>query len=158
KPGTKTDIPVIGVDFMPTLAEIASAEIPRDQPVDGISFLPILKGGDINGERPLFFHFPLYLGGGKDKVLPSFNGQKDYWRAVPSTTIISGEWKLIYYYEYGKFELFNLKYDISEQNDLSSDRPEIASDLLEKLNSWTKEVNAPIPSVTNNKFQSLKQN
>ncbi|HOU03613.1 MAG TPA: sulfatase [Bacteroidales bacterium] len=158
KPGTKTDCPVIGVDFMPTLAEIAGAEKPRNQPVDGISFLPLLRGEHLDTERPIFFHFPLYLGGGKAAILPAYNGKKNYWRAVPSTTIISGNWKLIYYYEYDNYELFNLKDDISEQNDLSSEKPEIEYVLLEKLNNWIKEVNAPVPSVINDKFQPLKQN
>ena len=62
KPGSKTDVPVIGIDFIPTLAEIASAELPKNQPVDGISFLPLLKGEQFDSERPIFFHFPLYLG------------------------------------------------------------------------------------------------
>jgi hypothetical protein len=62
-------------------------------------------------------------------VLPSFTGKENYWRAVPSITVISGDWKLIYYYEYERYELFNLKEDISEQNDLSAQRTGIALDL-----------------------------
>jgi arylsulfatase A-like enzyme len=154
KPGSKTDIPVTGVDFMPTLAEIASSELPQTQPVDGISVLPILKGEKFNKERSIFFHFPLYLRSGSIGVgvLPTFNGQENYWHAVPSTTIISGDWKLIYYYEYGRYELFNLNLDISEQNDLSSQKPEIATRLLNELNAWAKEVHAPIPTILNDKF------
>jgi arylsulfatase A-like enzyme len=114
KPGSQTDIPVTGVDFMPTFAEMASAELPQNQPVDGESFLPVLKGEPFNWERPLFFHFPLYLGGSVP-VLPSFDGEENYWRAVPSSIIMAGDWKLIYYYEYERYELFNLKEDISEQ-------------------------------------------
>jgi hypothetical protein len=120
--------------------------------------LPVLKGEQFNAERPIFFHFPLYLGGGKDVILPSFNGKPNYWRAVPSTTIISGDWKLIKYYEYDSYELYNLKDDISEQNDLSLEKTEIASRLLEKLNNWTRVVNAPVPSVVNDNIQTLTQN
>ncbi len=150
EPGSKTDIPINGVDFMPTLAEIASVGLPTKQPVDGISFLPLLKGGQFPDDRPIFFHFPLYLGGSKkDKVLPAFSGEGNYWRAVPSSTIISGDWKLIYYYEYDSFELFNLKNDISEQNNLASVKPEVANSLLEKLNAWVQDVDAPVPSVLN---------
>lgn len=148
KPGSQTDIPVIGVDFMPTFAEIASAELPRNQPVDGESFVPLLKGEPFNRERPLFFHFPLYLGG-SGAVLPSFDGEKYYWRAVPCTVIMQDDWKLIYYYEYERYELFNLKEDISEQNDLSASETGIAMKLLETLRKWVTDVNAPIPSVLN---------
>lgn len=154
KPGSKNDTPVIGVDFMPTLAEIASAELPKKQPVDGVSFLPILKGEQFNKERSIFFHYPLYLRSGSIGigVLPTFDGQKNYWHAVPSSTIISGNWKLIYYYEYDRYELFNLKEDISEQNDLSSQKPEIETRLLNDLHAWVKDVNAPIPTILNDNF------
>jgi arylsulfatase A-like enzyme len=148
-PGSQTDVPVNGVDFMPTFASIASAKLPVNQPVDGVSFLPLLTGGQLDRDRSMFFHFPLYLGGGKDAVLPAYDGQQNYWRAVPSSTIISGDWKLIYYYEYDRYELFNLKDDISEQHDLSSKMPEIENKLLDELNTWTDDVRAPIPSVPN---------
>lgn len=88
-------------------------------------------------------------------VLPSFTGKENYWRAVSSTTIISGDWKLIYYYEYERYELFNLKEDISEQNDLSAQRTGIALDLLQKLKNWTKNVNAPVPVVLNERPKSI---
>jgi len=151
KPGSETNVPANGIDLMPTFAEIASAELPQNQPVDGVSLLPILKGETFERENPLFFHFPLYLGGGKDiAVLSAIDGQENYWRAVPSTTVISGDWKLIYYYEYERYELFNLKDDISEENDLSSKNTKIAIQLLEKLKNWTRNVHAPIPAVLNN--------
>lgn len=150
EPGTSTDLPVNGVDFMPTFAEIASAELPEKQAVDGTSILPLLKGDSFNADRSMFFHFPLYIGsGGEDKVLPSYTGKENYWRAVPLTVVIKGDWKLIYYYEYENFELYNLKEDISESQDLSSSHSDKARELLVELRTWTKEVNAPIPVVEN---------
>ena len=134
---------------MPTFAKIASAQLPVGQPVDGVSFLHLLRGEQLERENPYFFHFPLYLGGSKDAVLPARDGQENYWRAVPSTTMISGDWKLICYYEYDRYELFNLKEDISEQHDLSATKPEIGKKLLDELQAWTDEVRAPIPSVAN---------
>ena len=63
--------------------------------------------------------------------------------------MIKDDWKLIYYYEYENFELYNLKEDISESLDLSSSHSDIARELLMELRTWTKEVNAPIPVVEN---------
>ena len=48
-----------------------------------------------------------------------------------------------------RYELFNLKDDISEQNDMSTTRPEIGNKLLDELNRWTEDVQAPIPSIFN---------
>jgi hypothetical protein len=64
--------------------------------------------------------------------------------------LIKGDWKLIYYYEYEKFELYNLKEDISESKDLSTIHPDLASELLNELWEWEWEVNAPVPQVENN--------
>lgn len=149
-PGTQTDIPVNGVDFMPTFAEIAGAPLAQNQPVDGLSFLPVLKNDSFDSDRPIYFHFPLYIGGGgPDKVLPAYDGTPNYWRGVPSTTVLSGDWKLIYYYEYEMVELYNLKNDISEQNDLSQINPEKAKEMLGQLQAWVSEVDAPVPNVLN---------
>ena len=148
--GSKSDIPINGVDFMPTFAEVSSTELPQKQPVDGTSFVPILKNEPFDSERPIFFHFPLYIGsGGTDKVLPAFDGTPNYWRGVPSTTMLSGDWKLIYYYEYESFELYNIKQDISEQNDLSKIEIDVANKLLQQLHNWVKEVDASVPVVLN---------
>lgn len=150
KAGSVTDTPVNSVDLMPTFAEITTAPSPESQPVDGISLLPILQGKPLDTKRPVYFHFPLYLGGSKkDKVLPSYDGEQHYWRAVPSSTLISGEWKLIYYDEYENYELFNIKKDISEQKNLAKEKPDIAVDLLKKMTKWREEVKAPVPSVEN---------
>jgi arylsulfatase A-like enzyme len=141
---------VNGVDFMPTFAEIAAAKLPVEQPVDGKSILPLLKGDSFNADQSMFFHFPLYIGsGGEDKILPSYTGKENYWRAVPLTVVIKGDWKLIYYYEYERFELYNLKDDISESLDLSSSNSAKANELLDELEVWVGEVNAPIPQVEN---------
>ncbi len=42
--GKKNDDLIDFSDFMPTLAEIAGGSIPKDTPVDGISFLPQIQG------------------------------------------------------------------------------------------------------------------
>jgi len=64
--------------------------------------------------------------------------------------MLSGDWKLIYYYEYETYELYNLKDDISEKNNLATIETKIADKMLKKLKNWVKEVDAPVPSVLNN--------
>ncbi len=150
--GTETDMPVIGIDMMPTFAEMASAPLPQSQPVDGESIVPVLKGENsehLRG-RSIYFHFPLYLGGAP--ILPTYQGDEGYWRAVPSSVIIRGDWKLIHYYEYDSTELFNLKTDISEQNNLASKRTEVKERLMKDLRSWIERVDAPVPKVENENF------
>ena len=102
-----------------------------------------------------FFHFPLYLGG---SPLPSYDGEPNYWRAVPSTTVIKGAWKLIKYYEYDNYELFNLNRDISEEYNLAGLYPAIENMLLTEIEHWNREVNAPIPYLPTDKFIAKKGN
>lgn len=148
EPASETCIPVSGIDLMPTFAEIANVPLPKDQPVDGVSLMPVFRGEqspDI-AHRSMFFHFPLYLGGGgPDKVLPTYDGRENYWRAVPLSVIIKGNWKLIHYYEYGSTELYNLKTDISETTDLTEAKPEVVRELESELHRWIEDVNAPVP-------------
>jgi arylsulfatase A-like enzyme len=150
KPGSTSDVPVTGIDFMPTFAAMAGASLPDQQPVDGRSIVPLLKDQSFDVDRPLFFHFPLYLGGGgADQVLPTYTGVPDYWRAVPLSVIMKHQWKLIYYYEYDRYELYNLEHDISESVDLSVTHRSMAEQLLGELQSWVRAVEAPVPAVLN---------
>ena len=59
KPGSSCDTPLTSVDILPTFAEIAGAQLPKNQPVDGRSFLPLLKGKKVLDERAIFWHYPL---------------------------------------------------------------------------------------------------
>jgi arylsulfatase A-like enzyme len=156
KPGSVSEIPVNGIDLIPTFAEMVGIPPPDSQPVDGLSILPILKGKSeqFNVNRSLFFHFPLYLGGNWiDSVLPVYGGSPEkYWRAVPLSVIMKGDYKLIYYYEYENYELYNLHDDIGENNDLSDALPELSQALLEELMQWVKDVNAPVPNILNPHF------
>ena len=147
----ETDVPVIGVDIFPTLAEISGASPAPMQPQDGVSILPLLKGEEIE-ERSIFWHFPLYLTGSEDKCLPVYGSDEIHWRAVPSSVIMKGDWKLIYYYEYDDFELFNLAEDVGESKDLGGEQKYVANALLAKLRTWVKAVHAPVPLIPNPKF------
>ena len=60
----------------------------------------------------------------------------------PGGAIREGEYKLLEYFENGTVQLFNLKDDIGEQNDLSKIKVEKTKELKEKLHQWRKDINA----------------
>jgi arylsulfatase A-like enzyme len=139
KAGVTCDEPIISVDLYPTLLELAGAK-PRDGYVlDGTSITPMLfgNGGRAQGQarKPLYWHFPGYLGAGKDG-----------WRTTPAGAIRSGDWKLIEFFETGKTELYNLADDIGEKTNLAAKMPERAKQLHDELIAWRKSVNAPMPA------------
>jgi arylsulfatase A-like enzyme len=142
KPETTSDEVVIGIDFYPTLVELAGGD-PAKYQTDGESLNPILfEKGDLDRES-IFWHFPAYL--------QSYKGIKNPddltrgWRAVPSSAIRKGDWKLIQDFEDGSLQLYNLSDDISESNNLAASRPDKRNELLADLKQWQKETNALIP-------------
>lgn len=146
KAGTETDTPVTGIDFYPTLLEVAEIEKPLNGQVDGRSFVPLLLG-KTTPSRDIFWHFPGYL--------EAYKGDKrntDPFRTRPASVIRSGDFKLHQFYEDGRIELYNIKNDIGESTDLSRQNPEKSKELLAKLEAWKKSVNAPIPHQLNPGF------
>jgi arylsulfatase A-like enzyme len=57
-----------------------------------------------------------------------------------------GDWKLIEFFEDNKIELYNLREDIGETNNLVSSHSKKAEELQKLLNKWRKSVNAQVPS------------
>jgi arylsulfatase A-like enzyme len=135
--GKETDKAIISVDLLPTLLDLTKSAPPKDQPLDGTSLLPLFVSGGQSGlpERAIFWHFPGYLGQGANA-----------WRTTPASAIRSGDWKLIEFLEDGKLELYDLSSDIGEKKNLAKDQPEKAKALLAQLQTWRKEVNAPMPT------------
>ncbi|MFC1725462.1 sulfatase [candidate division KSB1 bacterium] len=143
KPDSKCDEPVIGTDLFPTFLEIAGCEIPDEKILDGKSIVPLLKGEKELEREALFWHFPAYLEGKAD-------GARDpYFRTRPCGAVRKGDWKLIEYFEDGDLELYNLKDDIGETENLTLKMPEKVDELFKLMVEWRRSVNAPVPKEKN---------
>ncbi|GAA5508706.1 sulfatase [Novipirellula caenicola] len=143
--GSSTDTPVIGMDFYPTMLELAGLPLRPEQHVDGVSLVPVLKGDSI-ADRDLFWHYPHYGNQGGE----------------PSSIIRSKDWKLIHYYEDGRNELYNLANDESEQTDVATKHPERVAEMSKRLEGWLAETGAKIPQpdprFTQAKFDAKMKN
>jgi arylsulfatase A-like enzyme len=129
KAGSVCHEPVISTDFYPTMLEIAELSPKPEQHRDGMSLVPLLKGADSLGRDAIYWHFPLY----------HFNG------GTPCSAMRAGDYKLIEYFEDYSVELYNLRNDIGEKNDLSKTNPAKAEQLREMLHRWRQDANAQIP-------------
>lgn len=123
--GKKNHTPVSGVDFYPTILELTGLALRSHEHVDGISLLPLLRDKTIS-QRPLYWHYPHYGNQGGD----------------PNSIIREGKWKLIHYWEDDTNELYNLDDDISEQNNVVAQHPDITNQMEKKLIDWLGSVNA----------------
>lgn len=144
KPGTTSSLPVTGVDFYPTFVKIANGKPASD--LDGKDLFSLLRKKEYN--RDLYWHFPAYL--------QSYKKSGKEWRATPYSSIRSGDWKLIYYYEDKSVELFNLKDDLSEEHDLSRIHSDKRKELYVKLMDWLLKTQAPIPTELNPDYVAVK--
>lgn len=123
-----SDVPVISVDFYPTILDMIGISYdPNDFVLDGKSIAPLVTGDGSHEKRAIYWHFPHY----------SNHGQQS-----PCGVIRYGDYKLIEYYENFNVQLFNLKNDPGEQNDLAETEPEKANELREMLHEWRKDVDA----------------
>jgi len=128
--GGSCGVPVSGIDFFPTLLEMAGVGTSLPRTVDGRSMVPLLKNSGRFKERDLYWHYPHYSNqGGK-----------------PSGAVRSGDYKLIEFYEDGRTELYNLKQDPGEKDNRAEREPKRAAAMKKKLAAWRESVRAVMPS------------
>jgi len=130
KPGSISDEIVISNDFYPTLLEMASLPTSSYQHTDGVSLVPLLKGQKTLQREAIYWHYPHFHCFGE----------------TPASAIRVGDYKLIEHYDGGKIELYNLKNDIGERDDLFLKEPLVAVELKEMLHKWLKSVDAEMPT------------
>ncbi|PHN02684.1 aryl-sulfate sulfohydrolase [Flavilitoribacter nigricans DSM 23189 = NBRC 102662] len=144
--GRKSDAPVTLMDVYPTVLDLLDLEKPADKLLDGISLKDHILEGDAIAERPLYWHFPIYLQAyrkGEDQSRDSL------FRTRPGTVMRLGNWKLHEYFEDGALELYNLEDDLGETNDLSATNPEKAAELHQMMQTWRESTQAPVPTELN---------
>ena len=135
RPGTKCDKYLMIEDFYPSILEMAGiggGSLPDT--VDGVSFVPLLLGtGDPSRGRALIWNFPNIWGNDG----PGIN---------LNCAIRKGAWKLVYYYETGKKELFRIPDDIGEKQNLADRYPARVRRLSLELGRYLRSVGADRPS------------
>lgn len=133
-PNRTNSTPVISIDYMPTLIDLAQLNVDKKvlKGIDGVDIKPLLisENGKLK-RKSIFWHYPHYHTEG----------------ATPYSAVRSGDWKLIHTIETNSYELFNLKTDISESNNLIDTEPAIAAKLKKELEDWKKKMGAQMPTV-----------
>jgi arylsulfatase A-like enzyme len=141
------------LDIYPTILEAAGLKGylrgRNSLSLDGISLLTHLTKNKKVSERPLFWHFPIYL---QAYLSKGHETRDSLFRTRPGSVVRLGDWKLHQYFEDGGLELYNLKEDIGEKTNLVETYPEKAADLLRILEEWRATTNAPVPTRLNPEF------
>ena len=130
--GSTCSEPVTSVDIFPTFLEILDLKNKVPNTIDGLSLLPLLRqSGSLNREA-IYWHYPHYHSSS----------------IGPGGAVRMGDYKLIEWFDEtisglaNRFELYNLKRDIAEQNNLSKKMPRKTEQLTKLLANWRKKVGA----------------
>jgi arylsulfatase A-like enzyme len=129
KPGLVCSVPVTTPDFYPTFLELSGLPTMPEQHVDGVSLAPLLQGAEELDREAIYWHFPHYGNQG----------------GTPGCSIRAGDYKLIEFFEDSRLELYNLRLDQGEQNNLTDSEPDQARRLHKLLLQWRESVEAKIP-------------
>ena len=145
KAGSVCRQPVSSIDFYPTILGITglTGDPKHNADMDGLSLVPLLKKPTAKLNRDvLYWHYPHY-----------------YPTTSPVSSIRQDDWKLLEYFpapasgdasrgggEDKRIELYNLRKDIGEENNLAERMPEKAEQLHKRLDAWRKAVDAQVPT------------
>jgi len=135
KPGSTTDVPVIGSDFFTTVCAITDTPLPKDRVIDGGNLLAAIDSKAVERARPLYWRCAIAPGPMK-------------------TAMRIGDWKIVADEKLTNFELYNIQADPAEKADLASAEPTKLEEMktaLQKLNTeiesegpdWWKKSPAP---------------
>ncbi len=126
-PGAVSDDIVGHIDLYPTVLDLIGLPKPAEQPMDGVSLAPVLLGKGPLPRTTFFNYFP---------YRPNEGG----------VTVRSGDFKLIRWFEAGvPRELYNLRDDIGETQNLAEAQPEKAKELDALIDGFLTATGALVP-------------
>lgn len=136
KGSTVNDNRVIIEDFYPTILEMAGIKGYKTvQKIDGKSFVDLLKKPSKKCDRVAVWHYPNRWGETTDKS----EGYGAY------SSIMKGDYHLIYFWENQEHRLYNIREDIGKQNNLAAVMPELVELLSKELTDSLKGYDAQCP-------------
>ena len=126
KAGAKTDRAIVGTDFFPTFLDIAGLPLRPKEHLDGESFAPVIKG-DLGylRKQPIYWYY---------------DGAKIGTGNTAMAAMLDGDIKLVQFVYENKYELYNIREDIGEHHDLSSEKPASVNAMKLALGQWEEKV------------------
>ncbi len=118
---------VSGVDWLPTVCKLAGVKIPDSHKLDGEDVSDMLQGQSRPRSKPLMWEWRFRVFG-------------EPFHYSPMLAIRDGDWKLLMNPDRSRVELYEIKKDLTQLNNVAEHHPDIVARLSEKLLAWQKEL------------------
>ncbi len=125
KPGSESDEPIVGSDIFTTVCDIVGIPVPTDRTIDGASMLSAFAGKPIERQLPMYWRY--------------------HGAPGPKIAMREGDWKILASAELDQFELYNLKEDLQEANDLVAQEPRRFEAMKQALLQLNAQIEAEGP-------------
>ncbi|MBD8488256.1 sulfatase-like hydrolase/transferase [Echinicola sp. CAU 1574] len=129
RPGSLMESTVHATDILPTLVALLGLETPASD-IDGEDRSQVLLGNASDRNEPIFWEY-----GGEFDISP---GNPRY--RSPRLAILDGDYKLLMNKDSTQIELYNLRDDIAETNNIADTRPQMVSRLAGMLLDWKSKL------------------
>lgn len=133
--GSHCDVPICGVDYLPTVCELAGVQVPSDLNLDGQSIVPLLRGeaDGIVRPQPLYWFFyrlnPALAVRDGDWVLIANTNDAERPKTHP---LVRADMEKIRYSQPVDIQLYNLREDLGQQMDRTTTDPQVLQRLKER--------------------------
>ena len=125
--GAVDDVSLISaVDLLPTFCEVANAKLPADYQPDGVS-----QVGTLMGESAALRNKPLFWK--MQSAWPARQRQPYHW---VSFAVVKDHWKFVCNKDGSYCELFDLKSDPFEKQDVKASQPAVVQEMKTLLAEW----------------------
>lgn len=114
-----------GVDWLPTVCQLAGVAIPAEHQLDGESFSNVLTTASGPRTKPLMWEW-------------RFNIAGEPFHHSPELAIRDGDWKLLLNPDRSRVELYEMTKDLTQLDNVAEHHPDIVDRLATQVISWSK--------------------
>jgi N-acetylgalactosamine-6-sulfatase len=118
---------VAGVDWLPTISKLVGITIPASHKLDGENMSDVFLGTSRPRMTPLLWEWRFRIAG-------------EPFHHSPMLAIREGDWKLLMNPDRSRVELYDIKKDLTQLNNVAESHPDLVALLSEKVLAWQKEL------------------
>lgn len=118
---------IAGVDWLPTLMELAGEDSAQSAALDGESVWDILQGKSRERQRPLFWQWRFRIAG-------------EPFHHSPQLAVRDQRWKFYMNPNGSRQELYDMSVDLTQLNNVADKHPDVVARLSQQLLAWSKEL------------------